>query len=182
MRANRWSIPNFASQDFCDGMIERAESLGFETASITTAAGPVFRLEYRHNDRVIFDDFELAAQLFDQIKSDPRLQTPGWTPIGLNERFKVYRYSGPNQYFAQHFDGSFERIPFVEQSWVTMLVYLNEDFDGGQTCFIDGEIKPQTGLAAFVTQHNYLHEAREATNGTKYVLRTDVMYRKIAGE
>ena len=56
--------------------------------------------------------------------------------------------------------------------------YLNEDFDGGETSFIDGEIKPKTGLAAFMTQHNYLHEAKEATNGTKYVLRTDVMYRK----
>ena len=63
-----------------------------------------------------------------------------------------------------------------------MLIYLNEDFEGGQTSFVDGDVKPKTGLAAFMTQNNYLHEAREAKNGSKYVLRTDVMYRRIENE
>ena len=179
MKALRWEIKNFATNDFCQSMIDYAEGLGFEKATITTPAGPVLRIEYRHNDRVIFDNPALASELFQYIKDDPRLHNPGWECIGLNERFKIYRYSGPDQYFASHYDGSFERVPLVEQSWVTMLVYLNEDFEGGQTSFIDGEIEPETGLAAFMTQHNYLHEAREATGGTKYVLRTDVMYRKI---
>ena len=122
----------------------------------------------------------LHLNSFNISKTTRRLHNSGWECIGLNERFKIYRYSGPDQYFASHYDGSFERVPLVEQSWVTMLVYLNEDFEGGQTSFIDGEIEPETGLAAFMTQHNYLHEAREATRRfTKYVLRTDVMYRKI---
>jgi hypothetical protein len=30
-----------------------------------------------------------------------------------------------------------------------------------------------------MTQGNYLHEALNVTKGTKYVLRTDVMYRKL---
>jgi len=179
MKPLRWQIEKFETPEFCQDMIQRAESIGFEKATITTPGGPVLRIEYRHNDRVIFDDWDLAAKLFQKIKDDPRLHNPGWECIGLNERFKIYRYSGPDQYFASHYDGSFERIPFVEQSWVTMLVYLNEDFEGGQTSFIDGEIEPKTGLAAFMTQHNYLHEAREAIGGAKYVLRTDVMYRKI---
>jgi len=182
MKANRWEIENFVSKEFCDEVIRHAEEVGFEQATLSTASGPILRLKYRHNDRVTFDDQGLAGVLWEKIKDDPRLTNPGWKLIGLNERFRVYRYSGPDQYFAQHFDGSYERIPLVEQSWVTLLIYLNEEFDGGETSFIDGEIKPKTGLAAFMTQHNYLHEAKEATNGTKYVLRTDVMYRKESEE
>lgn len=160
-------------------MIDKAETIGFEKATITTSAGPILRIEYRHNERVTFDDQNLANELFEKVKDDPQLHNPGWECIGLNERFKIYKYSGPDQYFASHYDGSFERVPLFEQSWVTMLLYLNEDFEGGQTSFVDGEIEPKTGLAAFMTQHNYLHEAREATGGSKYVLRTDVMYRLI---
>ena len=160
-------------------MIDKAETIGFEKATITTSAGPILRIEYRHNERVTFDDQNLANELFEKVKDDPQLHNPGWECIGLNERFKIYKYSGPDQYFASHYDGSFERVPLFEQSWVTMLLYLNEDFEGGQTSFVDGEIEPKTGLAAFMTQHNYLHEAREATGGSKYVLRTDVMYRRI---
>jgi hypothetical protein len=179
MRPARWEIENFATAELCKNLIDRAENVEeFEKATLASPAGNIIRFEYRHNDRATFDDFDLAASLFEKIKDDPRLHNAGWRCIGLNERFKVYRYSGSDQYFASHYDGSFERVPLVEQSWVTMLIYLNEDFDGGETSFIDGEIKPKTGLAAFMTQHNYLHEAKEATNGTKYVLRTDVMYRK----
>ena len=179
MRAARWEIENFVTAEFCKNLIDRAENIEeFEKATLATAAGNIIRLEYRNNDRATFDDFDLAVSLFEKIKDDPRLHNPGWKCIGFNERFKVYRYSGPDQYFASHYDGSFERVPLVEQSWVTMLIYLNEDFDGGETSFVDGEIKPKTGLAAFMTQYNYLHEAKEATNGTKYVLRTDIMYRK----
>tara|TARA_R110002126_G_scaffold39046_6_gene116257 strand:- start:332 stop:877 length:546 start_codon:yes stop_codon:yes gene_type:complete len=179
MKPRRWEIENFATPNFCQSMIDKAETIGFEKATITTSAGPILRIEYRHNERVTFDDQNLANELFEKVKDDPQLHNPGWECIGLNERFKIYKYSGPDQYFASHYDGSFERVPLFEQSWVTMLLYLNEDFEGGQTSFVDGEIEPKTGLAAFMTQHNYLHEAREATGGSKYVLRTDVMYRLI---
>jgi len=179
MKALRWEIENFATPEFCQHIIDRAETQGFETANITTPAGPVIRLEYRHNDRVIFEDLELANALWDKLESDKRLVNPGWQPIGLNERFRVYRYSGDDQYFAAHYDGHFERVPFQEQSWVTLLVYLNEGFAGGVTRFQDGEVIPKTGLAALMTQGNYLHEAIEVTEGTKYVLRTDVMYKKV---
>ena len=179
MRANRWTIDNFIDESLCKSLIEHAENVvGFEQATLDTSAGVILRLEYRNNDRATFDDFELAKTLWEKIEGDPRLENPGWTPIGLNERFKIYRYTGKDQYFAQHFDGSFERIPMQEQSWVTVLVYLNEGFEGGETSFIDGDIVPETGLAAFFTQHNYLHEGREVPKGTKYVLRTDVMYRR----
>jgi hypothetical protein len=165
------------SAEECDVVIERANEGGFDTATLSTPAGTAFRLEYRNNDRHTFTDQELADELWDRLWEDDRLHNPGWTAIGLNERFRVYRYEG-DQYFASHFDGQFERVPGEELSWVTLLVYLNDDFEGGQTIFQDGEVVPEKGKAALMTQTNYLHEAVEAKGGVKYVLRSDVMYRR----
>ncbi len=179
VKANRWEIKDFVSPEFCHILVKQSEYLGFVQATLDTQAGIVTRLQYRNNLRLTFDDQALADMLWDKLKNDPRFDNPGWTTLGLNERFKIYKYTDKKgHYFAQHFDGSYDRVPMVEKSWVTLLVYLNGDFEGGETSFMDGIIAPEAGLAALMTQHNVLHEALEVTKGTKYVLRSDVMYRK----
>jgi prolyl 4-hydroxylase len=57
------------------------------------------------------------------------------------------------------------------------MVYLNEEFTGGATAFHDFhlEVAPRTGMA-LIFQHLVLHEGCELIDGTKYVLRSDVMY------
>ncbi|HSG70719.1 MAG TPA: hypothetical protein VLA12_09915, partial [Planctomycetaceae bacterium] len=60
------------------------------------------------------------------------------------------------------------------------LVYLNDDFEGGETNFIvepEVSIKPETGMG-LMFQHPLLHEGAEVTSGVKYVARTDLMYRR----
>ncbi len=63
------------------------------------------------------------------------------------------------------------------------MVYLNDDFTGGTTNFLHLEkrIEPRAGMALFF-QHRLLHEGSEVTDGVKYVLRSDVMYRARAAE
>lgn len=179
MKANRWEIQKFLIPEDCQKIIDTAEHIGFHQAELHTKAGASIKLEYRNNERVMFDNKIMAKWLWERIKDDTRLINPGWKAIGLNERFKVYKYvDSKNHYFALHFDGSYDKIPMEEVSWITMLIYLNEDYEGGETSFMDGVVTPQIGLAALMTQHNVLHEALEVKRGTKYVLRTDVMYRK----
>ena len=48
----------------CRDAIERAEAVGFEKASIITSRGVKVVEEVRNNDRVIIDDPELAAMLW----------------------------------------------------------------------------------------------------------------------
>ena len=57
-------------------------------------------------------------------------------------------------------------------------VYLNDDFEGGHTAFLDFGVTtaPRTGTA-LLFQHYMLHEGCNVVAGTKYVLRSDVMYR-----
>jgi hypothetical protein len=61
-----------------------------------------------------------------------------------------------------------------------LLVYLNDDFRGGETAFLDedenvlSEVAPVAGMALVLRQDVY-HMAAAVTKGVKYLLRTDVM-------
>jgi prolyl 4-hydroxylase len=88
---------------------------------------------------------------------------------------RFYRYSG-DQYFKWHHDGSYSRNE-NEESYLTFIIYLNEEFDEGYTQFPWEKIYPRTGMA-LVFPHNIRHRAVPALHGVKYVLRTDVIYKK----
>ena len=98
-----------------------------------------------------------------------------YVPIGLNERWRFYRYD-PGQAFRWHRDGAYERNA-LERSRLTFMVYLNEDFAGGETRFETFAVRPRTGTA-LVFLHPLLHEGAEIERGRKYVMRSDVMYRR----
>ncbi len=163
----------------CAGLIERIEQLGPTTAPITTAHGPVMRTDIRNNERVMFDDPELARELFARVEGAIPPRMCGMRAVGANERFRCYRYA-PGQRFAPHYDGAFVRSD-RERSLLTLMVYLNEGFTGGATAFHDWDLRvaPRAGMA-LLFQHLVLHEGCELIAGTKYVLRSDVMYRRDA--
>ena len=64
-----------------------------------------------------------------------------------------------------------------EFSQFTLMVYLNDDLQGGETTFTRLSIKPETGTALLFF-HQIEHAGAPVTTGVKYVLRTDVMYRR----
>ncbi len=123
----------------------------------------------------MFEDVSLAASLFDRLR--PALPIRDDTPVGLNERFRGYRYTA-GQRFRPHFDGAFVRNEH-ERSEITLLLYLSDGFVGGDTLFNDLNLRvtPRTGIA-LLFQHLILHEGCAVLGGTKYVLRSDVMYRR----
>lgn len=169
-------IDDFLTADECQHWIETAENIGFTDAPITTSSGPQMRQEIRNNTRIMYDSDALAQDLFERAKA---FLVPSWfcrVPIGFNERFRFYKYV-PGQRFAPHFDGRFDRGN-RERSEFTFLVYLNDSYAGGTTRFFEPEqidIVPRTGRA-LVFHHPQLHEGAIVEQGTKYVLRTDVMY------
>jgi prolyl 4-hydroxylase len=167
-------IHDFLTPQECSENIRRAESIGFEQATLG-GGGEVSR-EYRDNDRVILEDAELAQALYERAR--PMLCE--WmyrTPTGFNELWRYYRYRSGHR-FKWHGDGAHRR-PNGEESQFTFLIYLNDDVEGGSTNFrLDGnvmKVQPRAG-SALVFMHKHLHEGGEVANGVKYVLRTDVMY------
>jgi prolyl 4-hydroxylase len=172
------SLPGVLSPDECAEAIAFAEGLGFGDAPITTAMGFVMAPEIRNNTRVMLDDPARAAALWERLSPALPARMGGWRAVGLNERLRFYRYD-VGQRFAWHRDGAFTRS-HEERSRLTLMLYLNEDFDGGATQFDDGdwlEVIPRTG-AALAFAHPVRHQGASVTRGRKYVLRTDVMFRR----
>lgn len=169
-------IHDFLSREECASHIARAEVIGFEQADLG-GSGEVYR-EIRNNDRVIHEDAELAAALYERARPFLVGEWMYRTPTGFNELWRYYRYV-PGQRFKLHGDGAHVR-PGGEESQFTFLIYLNDDVEGGSTNFHFGasevlKVRPRAGTA-LVFMHKHLHEGAEVLGGKKYVLRTDVMY------
>ncbi len=158
----------------CQHWIDWSEAKGYQSAPVTTRNGPVHLPEVRNNDRVMVDAPEIARGLWERIRHTMP-HRPGWAPVGLNERLRFYRYD-PGQRFAMHRDGSFVRSE-SERSFLTLLFYLNDNYHGGQTRLLTYDVAPKRGMA-LIFDHRLLHEGVELTQGRKYVLRSDVMYRR----
>ena len=79
------------------------------------------------------------------------------------------------QEFKRHKDQSFIRNE-VEASYFTFMIYLNDNYEGGETTFDAQTINPKQGTA-LIFFHDLEHEGRSVKKRTKYVLRTDIMFR-----
>ena len=173
-------IRNFLMPEECATFIRESEALGYEDAPITMGDSAIIIKDYRDNLRAMRDDTETAERLFDRLQPFVPADISRMKPVGLNERLRFYRYDR-GHYFAPHHDGSFRRNLY-EFSLYTVLLYLNEGFAGGSTDFLNEDnsvlhrVVPETGLA-LLFRHEILHTGAEVIDGTKYVLRSDVMYR-----
>lgn len=117
----------------------------------------------------------------------------------LNERLRFLKYTS-GMYFREHQDGSYITPDGSEISFMTAHIYLNGQDDGevvqdsntedsqkplkgGATRFFGYrdavfDVSPATG-ACLIFQHRALHHSgEEVEQGTKYTIRTDIMYRK----
>jgi hypothetical protein len=170
------TIDAVLSPDECQAMVERAESTGFDKATINAWDGPCVDLKTRDNDRVIFDDINLARELWERVRGKIKPIRAGRQVRGLNVRFRCCRYA-PGQKFAWHSDGPFQRDN-GEISLLTFMIYLNGGYQGGETRFEWTEVEGRAGMA-LVFEHGLIHEGAQLTGGVKYVLRSDVMFGRI---
>lgn len=176
----RIQINNFISQEECTNFINLGEEKGFEVAGIRTATGEVSRLDIRNNGRVIIEDKSLAADFYNKVKDHlPKNVIKGdelWEIKELNEQLKIYKYD-VGQEFKLHRDAPFVRDE-NNRSFYTLLIYLNEEYEGGETFFLDETIKGETGDCLIFWQ-NQSHAGLKVKEGVKYAIRTDVMYTKV---
>jgi prolyl 4-hydroxylase len=168
-----WIIDNFLSLKECADLIQLSEEIGYEAAKVNINGRQVNVPMVRDNERVLHFDKRLAENYWEKLK--PEIPKIGNSyPIGLNELWRFYKYF-PGNRFKKHRDGSYARNE-KEASFYTILIYLNSDFEGGETGFDDMIVKPETGMA-LIFDHNVRHEGIATTSGIKYVLRSDIMYR-----
>lgn len=180
-------IPNFLHGKECDALIHYFET---NLPPKSSPGGKPKRGEaFRNNDRQAIQDAELAQEIWKGMQQVVQESSMGATkvPKGLNSNIRVYRYRKGHS-FGAHYDESVQdKTTGLWTDW-TLLIYLNEDMDGGETVFYKDPtyknrkpdpivVQPKKGMALLHRhgQHCMLHEAMEVVNGSKWVLRSDVL-------
>lgn len=187
-------IHGFLSRAECGALIAQAEARGFAKAELD------YPPSYRDNDRQVLDDTAMADWLFgrltDAFGDGPERMlhlSPqcAWRLQGVNERLRLCRYT-PGQQFRIHQDGVHHRGPLC-RSMLTFMVYLTDgdDFEGGDTLFYGAgpsqgdteqevitRIRPKAG-SLILFDHGIWHAGEAVTAGTKYVLRSDLLFHQM---
>ncbi|KAH8591079.1 hypothetical protein B0O99DRAFT_277781 [Bisporella sp. PMI_857] len=191
----------------CSQIIATAETIGFTPDAPIRADGEESSV-LAHNFYWIVDE-AFNKKLWERVKKFVPENVGGRKVRGVNRRYRVYRYV-PGAEYRAHIDGAWPPSsidtstdkyiydaspPNAKQSSLfTFLIYLNDEFEAGETTFFlpsvrEGSmnaysVKPIQGSVALFphgeTEGSLLHEGtgvrQEATPSAKYVIRTDVLY------
>ncbi len=167
----------FTDQE-CADLIDISEKKGYRSKQRNKFGDTIDNPSIRSDDHVSVANAALVKNL--QARIQPLLPARiDDKPFScLQNSLKFNRYS-VGQDFKPHSDSPL--IKNKKQSLLTVMIYLNSDFKGGNTRFFNVEnmlhhdIVPKTGKILIFDQDLY-HAGLKVTSGTKYCLRLDVMY------
>ncbi|KAF7295037.1 Fe2OG dioxygenase domain-containing protein [Mycena indigotica] len=184
-------IDNILSVAECKAFVKHIDSLPLELTP------PKKRGEAeRHNHRISVTSKDFAVKLFSVLEPHLPLFLPMRGKKGAaraahscNSNIRMYKYDA-SQYFGQvgqpHYDDDCKDALTGDKSEWTLLIYLTgceDGVEGGETVFYQGKqaVKPPlTRGTALLHRHGrecLLHEGSSVLKGTKYVLRSDIMFR-----
>jgi hypothetical protein len=177
-------IENLFSRLECDYYIDLLEKIDYQDLS------QEYPKEYRNNQRRIIFSKEWSGILTKRLfpffkKQDIKGISPIgfgsegiWKPHRINECFKFSKYSQEEK-FNYHRDGIY--CPTEDEcSIFTVLIYLNENFKGGETVFKDTKefIEPKMGYVLVFPGHVH-HKGNEVSEGVKYIVKTEVICKRV---
>lgn len=175
------SIDDIFKKKECEDLIKISEKRGYKTASLYTDSDGKEHIEedFRKSKRCIIDNEDFAKRLEKIIyKYIPKVYN-NKKYHSINPRFRFLKYN-EGGYFARHSDSYYKTNTTISQ--ITILIYLNDDYEGAYTTFYsspydkDGIIlKPKKGMVCLMDQ-DIGHSVPELKSGTKYVIRTELMY------
>lgn len=162
-------LDNFLTDKECQFYIqsikEKNSNVPFSNSSLST------------NDKYI--DHELAKKFYQRlIELDSSLKYP--KTLGYNNLIMTSYYKeGEN--FGIHTDTGlyYDYINKIKTRY-TLLIYLNDDFEGGKTIFYDDnfnkttEIIPKKG-SCLIFDINLYHEGTQVISGSKYWIGCEIL-------
>lgn len=119
---------------------------------------------------------DCSERLYESVR---QFLPPQWNICGACSCVRIARYS-PNQQVGLHTDNTHTNEVERVRSRASMLVYLNDDFQKGETIFYDQDFKettrvsPMTGCA-LVFDIGKWHSGSRVSNGYKYWIGTDLL-------
>jgi hypothetical protein len=160
----------------------------------------------RTHTALVLHDEALAAWLWPRVEPlvrdfEPTYNYQRWQARCINPCFRCLRY-GEGQVFETHTDDVYSNAAVTYRSFLTVVIYCNEGFEGGELRFVKtrgrggaaevvvgsenvegsdsgrvlATVVPAAGLT-MVFDHELLHEALPPIGDTpKYIIRTDVIF------
>jgi len=195
--------PNFFTDEMCDAYVSYFEETmavdGDKVKKTSICTGPVRpdghqicgNCNCQRMNPMGFDRFSylntqainLFQQAVERYKTDCQISPHQW-PQGYGwEQFRMKRFlCDTGESFGDHVDVTSHD---GAKRFLILMVYLNDDFDDGETEFpiFGDKIKPEKGkLLMFPPMWTYLHRGNPPTNGyAKYFLMTYLNYGDILG-
>jgi len=217
---NIFTVDHFLTPTECKLLIGKGEKRGWQKSSVSGGGhGRTGNEDPVTNSFSVLQETEFADVLWDRIQKflpenlaymgkniyfNSVTQGAEWKPHSIFNKLRLYKYNS-GEVFPEHIDYKVKKDIINEdgsrtilQSFNTLIIYLNEDFEKGTTGYWPDHkgihcrfvrdvekqhskkdhqvvITPQTGKAVIQDQ-NILHEAIAPEKGIKYILRTDIIY------
>lgn len=182
-----WVIPNFASTQECQEIIDEANNKGFDKSLVDDPK--------KHNlpEGRIADKGRTSSTCFLTPKEAPTITKVSERTKAIIGNYKleglqVQRYENTQRY-DPHYD-TFDNVDEDEQRNYTAMLYLNDVPKGGATLFKNLNIRIQPTAGTLVIWNNLLpngckdtntlHAGEPVTDGIKYI--TTFWFRKNKGE
>ena len=169
-------VYNLATPHECEAMIRDAEAAGLRRSTVVHDTEPVSTDRTSSHAFLSPGDSEAAARVCD------RVSTMLGIPTSHFEKVQVARYHTGEKYEA-HYDatrkGSDTNSQVDLPRMYTVLLYLNEGFEGGHTAFPNcgADVTPQQGMGVLWRNiddtgkvlRSSFHAGRPVQHGTKYI-------------
>ncbi len=181
------------SHDECDQFVGITEQLGYHADSPVSLSHDI-----RHNDNLNWVvDQHIDHTIWSRCKALVPPTTDGQA-LGLNARFRFYRYRA-GDFFKPHTDGAWPGSRVLDRrlqhdaygdrlSQFSFLLFLSDHYQGGRTLFFTDKgseaiplpVKTPKGAALCFPHGSHpwhcLHAGERVEKGTKYIIRTDILY------
>jgi hypothetical protein len=197
-----FQLLNLLTSNECDQFVQITDSLGYHTDSPVSLPHSI-----RHNLNLnwVVDD-SVDGPIWARSKEFISEGIDGHQPLGLNARFRFYRYAG-GDFFKPHTDGAWPGSRVIDrqlvhdaygdrESQMTILIFLSGGYTGGRTVFFvpdalaaDDEVQKSPNVVSVSTPkggalcfpHGFhpqhcLHAGEGVESGVKYIIRSDILY------
>jgi prolyl 4-hydroxylase len=172
-------IPNFLTDEECEKIIELSNNKLFPS-KIYSNDKDLYSVNSRQSEQCwLRDDIPIIKNISDRVRHYTK------TYNNHQEELQVVNYS-TGGFFSPHYDpcdGDYEYCKRMDSDngprMLTVLFYLNDDFEGGETVFpnINKVVKPQKGKAVIFKSVNNngviirqaLHGGEPVKNGNKWI-------------
>lgn len=187
------SVPTFTEEE-CKLIISECTSQpkkSWNRSTVYTEDGYTGRIDpSRTNEHIAIDDtFSIYDMVIERLNAAyelypryllaaiPKEELRMPMPMADNSKSAMeipglLRYE-PGQRYDWHHDACFDVNAESHDRVISVVTYLNNDFKGGKTEFVDCERKPEVGHSLmFPSNWVFAHRATPVKKGTKYVIVT----------